>query len=96
MKRRRKRKLSNIHSVFDSMPVKMLGGVNFSVYENLGCTVESYGSIIEYADQQIKLGTSAGTLVIKGENLLITEMDGYLLSVTGSVSLIGYEEKSEV
>jgi len=52
--------------------------------------VENHRGIIEYTDDRVRIDTKIGMIVIKGRNLLISEIDKYTISVFGKIKNIEY------
>ncbi len=52
--------------------------------------IENHRGIIEYTDEKLRVDTKIGLVIIKGRNLLISEIDKYTISVFGKIKNIEY------
>ena len=68
------------------------GGVNLSIYENAGCCLQNYKSILSYTDFLIRADTPIGVVAISGSGLKIAELSQDALSITGTISQVTYED----
>ncbi len=68
------------------------GGVNLSIYENVGCCLQNYKSILSYTDFMIRADTRVGIIAISGSGLKMAELSRDTVSITGTISQIIYED----
>lgn len=52
--------------------------------------IENYKSIVEYADQQVRVQTSAGCLLVTGKKLRLRRITDEYITVTGDIDGIQY------
>ena len=78
--------------IFEFPPSAVAGGVNVKIYRDMGCTVDRFGEILAYSEELIRLNTELGILRIEGTDLMIREMDGETLMITGLVRGAVYEK----
>jgi len=78
-------------ALFEFPPEVVLGGVNLSVFENMGCVIENYEDILSYSGESIRIKTRIGTIRLEGKNFNIEVMTTDSISVTGEIATIVYE-----
>ena len=82
-----KKRISNAFDipkdVTRNLPVRSLRGRDEAVVEN-------YLGIIEYDPEKIRISTSAGTLCLTGEKMLIKSLDSDSLIITGKIRSAGF------
>lgn len=67
------------------------GGVSLCIYENIGASIENYGSITEYTDKLLRLKTRTGQLVISGRELIISETDANSMTISGKIRAVSFD-----
>ena len=77
---------------FEYPPEVVAGGMSLSIYENIGCSIENYGSILTYTEHLLRLDSGRETVRIEGEGFHIAEMDDDTLMLNGCVRLVEYEK----
>ena len=89
--RMKKRKLKRA-MFFEFPPEVVAGGMSLSIYENIGCSIENYGSILTYTEQLIRVESENWIVRIEGDRFHIAEMDDDTLMLNGCVRLVEYEK----
>ena len=71
----------------------MLDKITFSAGEKI--FIEGHRGISSYTPEEMVVRITGGTVVIKGESLEISEMNGDELSVTGKIRAVERRKKGE-
>ena len=53
-------------------------------------TIENYKGILEYSEEIVRIGTTAGVLLLKGQGLCLKQLSSECMVVTGKVGLLGF------
>ncbi|HHW01545.1 MAG TPA: sporulation protein YqfC [Thermoanaerobacterales bacterium] len=59
---------------------------------NISVFVENHKGIVEYDSDRIRINTAAGTVIVKGEGLLIKSLVADEVTIEGRLKLIEFEE----
>ena len=86
-----KRKLKTAR-FFEFPPEVVAGGMNLSIYENIGVSVENYGEILNYSETMLRFRTERSVVRIEGDRFCIMDMDADTFMASGSVNAVIYEK----
>ena len=92
MAKKRKGK-GKLPALFEFPPEVVIGGVNLTVYEDVGCSLQNYAGILDYSETLLRVDTEIGVIRFGGEGFCIHEMNGGALSFTGRITSIIYENR---
>lgn len=53
-------------------------------------TIENYKGILEYSEEMVRIGTTAGILSLKGRGLCLKQLSAECMVVTGKVDSLGF------
>ena len=76
---------------FEFPPEVIAGGASFSIYENIGVSIENYGEVLNYTETLLRLRTEQGIIRFEGERFCIMDMDADTLSASGCINAVIYE-----
>ena len=89
--KRKKKRLPLSYKAFGFPAHITSKGVNLSIYENIGASIENYGSIEEYTSQCLCLKTRSGHLKICGTELIISETDADNMVISGKINSVTFD-----
>ena len=90
-KKRKKRRGGKLAELFEFPPEVIVRGANLHVFEDAGCLIENYKSILSFSDALIKIETESGEIVLKGKDFAVAQMDSSNLSITGRIADVSYQ-----